>query len=78
MDKETAEKKLKYEIELLKIYSFFIAATATGVSTLLLRGKLAKNDVEMFLFLGGFLIFAVFVYHGFFSFISVKRLIKKL
>ena len=78
MEKETVKNKLKYELELLKIYAFFIAATGTGIASLILRGNLLENKPEKYLFFLGCIIFITFVVVSINSFIQIKKLYKKL
>ncbi len=76
MEKETAERKLKFEIELLKIYTFFIALTGTGFSSLLFEEIFGL--VELSLFILGFFVFSAFVIVGIVSFLRIKKLYKLL
>lgn len=53
MEKETVEKKLKYETEFLKIYTVFVLAISTGDAGLILRGNLETSRWERMLFIIG-------------------------
>ncbi|MBI4645975.1 MAG: hypothetical protein HY738_05105 [Bacteroidia bacterium] len=78
MDKDIIEKKLKYELELLKIYAFFIAVTGTGTISSLLRENFPATKKELMFIVLGIIIFVTFVILGITSFIRIKQLYKKL
>lgn len=53
MDKEIIERKLKTEIDLFKIYSFFLFGIITGISTIII-GKTYTDKYVLYLLIIAF------------------------
>ena len=78
MNKETIDKKVKIELELFKIYSFFLIGLVTGIASILFRNAFYDNKIILIALIIGivFLIFTGTV--GIISYIKIYKFTKKL
>ena len=60
MNKEIIERKLRTEIELFKIYSFFLIGLITGISTIVIGKTYTDKYVFNLLVIGAIFLFVVF------------------
>lgn len=78
MDKETVEKKIKYALELFKVYTILLIAVGTGVLGLLLKNSSLETVVEKYLLVIGIVSFIVLTFVFVRSFIIINKLYQKL
>lgn len=76
MNKEIIEKKLKTELELFKIYSFFLIGLITGISTIII-GKTYTDKYVLYLLISGTLILVVIFFAFFRSYFRIIKLTKQ-
>ena len=76
MDKDKIERKLNTEIELFKVYSFFVAGLIAGISSIIIS-KTYKDEYVEYLLWGGGGALVVFVIAVVYSYIRIKILTKK-
>jgi len=80
MEKENIEKLLNVEIDLFKVYSFFLAGLIAGDVNFLLKYFAEKEKIILYLLIIGFVALFFFVYlviKTFFIIIKLKKEFKK-
>ena len=78
MDKEIIDKRIKNEIELIKMYSFFLIGLITGVVNFVIRYIEKDEKFILNLLIIGFAFLSLVIYMFVSSFIRIKKLTKKL
>ena len=78
MDMQSIEKKIKYEIELFKVYALFIFGIGAGNISLYLTKAYIKDITLLVIFIIGILLFIFLIYLLVDSFIRIKKYYKKL
>lgn len=75
---ESTEHKVKYEIELFKVFAIFVIALGTGLVSLFLNSALLINFKITLLFTFGLILFIVFIFVWIYFLVRIIKRIKNL